>query len=401
MALFVSADMLLPKENWEKWAVIACDQFVSQPDYWERVDAFVGKTLSTRHLILPEAYLQADCSEAISQINETMGAYLQEGVFTLLPDCFIYVERTLQNGTVRRGVVGAVDLEQYDYQKGSRSPVRATEETVEDRLPPRMDIRREAPLELPHILMLCDDDEKTLIESLTGKDMPLVYDFNLMEDGGRIRGWLVTGAVKEAFLRELDAYESRMEKKHGICYAIGDGNHSLAAAKGCYLEGKHRGLYGENHPARYALVELENIHDEAQAFEPIHRIVKDTAPEALVAAMEKAVGKPAGSPVLWQIGQKSGTVYVSDGEGKLPVGIIQDFLDGYLQTHKGEVDYVHGADAVQALALIPGTVGLTLPPVAKDGFFRGILAGGTLPRKTFSMGHAREKRYYLEARRIK
>lgn len=398
---FTKANILLPQGvPLEQWSVIACDQFVSQPEYWEQVRKSAADSPSALHLILPEAELSGDCREAIQKINETMHRYLQAQVFRLYPDCFIYVERTLLNGSVRKGVVGAVDLAQYDYTPQSNAPIRATEQTVAERIPPRMDIRRDAPLELPHILLLCDDEEKLLIESLTSKrdTLPLLYDFRLMLGGGRIRGWLVSGKDADSFTAALNAYGQRMRKKYpdnAILYAVGDGNHSLASAKGCYEEN----TACEN--ARYALAELENIHDEAQAFEPIHRLIINTDPKALLGAMQEAIGSAQGQPVQWHIGKEQGKFYVHSEDGTLPVGIVQDFLDAYLASHPGIIDYIHGEEALQQLAETENAIGLLLPPVEKAAFFQGIIAGGTLPRKTFSMGHAQEKRYYLEARKIK
>ena len=402
---FGKADILLPRTNdWEKWAVIACDQFVSQPEYWSECVDIVSDAPSTLGLILPEMELEHDCTAAIQTINQNMQRYLQQNILQQFPDCFIYVERTLLNGTVRTGVVGALDLEAYDFSPASRSRIRATEQTVTERIPPRVQIRENAALELPHILLLCDDMQQLLIESLTAKRelLPLLYDFNLMLGGGRIRGWLVSGAHQQDFSRQLLAYQQRMEEKYGedaVLYAVGDGNHSLAAAKQCYEAQKAAGQ--DTSLSRYALAELENIHHSAQVFEPIHRIVKQTDAHALLRDITDAIGCDDGAPVKWHIENQQGVFFVRSDTGLLPVGIIQDFLDDWLQSHPGTVDYIHGEDAVQALSQTPGTLGLILPDVAKDAFFPGIIAGGTLPRKTFSMGHAQEKRYYLEARRIR
>ncbi len=401
---FRKADILLPNAPMETWSVIACDQFVSQPEYWEQARDIVGQSPSSLNLILPEAQLEGDCHAAIEQINKTMEDYLQKSLFRCCPGSFVYVERTLLNGTIRKGVVGAVDLEAYDFHPESHSAIRATEQTVAERIPPRMDIRRNAVLELPHVLLLCDDEEKKLIESLSQKktSLPLLYDFTLMLDGGRIQGWQVAGEDAAAFEMELNAYQQRIQARYGenpVLYAVGDGNHSLASAKGCYDERKAGSQPCEQ--ARFALVELENIHDEAQVFEPIHRFIKHTDAEKLLQAMVQDIGKPAGSPILWQIGEKTGVFYVHSEAGMLPVGIVQDYLDRYLQEHPGIIDYIHGEDALRQLSREPNSIGLTMPPVEKNAFFQGIIAGGTLPRKTFSMGHAQEKRYYLEARKIK
>ena len=254
---FMKTDILLPENvSMEQWSVIACDQFASQPEYWDQARKLAGTAPSTLNLILPESELDGDCDAAIKKINETMHRYLKEQIFRLYPGCFVYVERTLLDGTIRKGVVGAVDLEQYDFHPQSKAAIRATEETVTQRIPPRMNIRRNAPLELPHVLLLCDDDEKLLVESLTAKksSLPLLYDFQLMLGGGRIQGWLVAGQDAEVFTKQLSAYEKRMQARYGdsgVMYAVGDGNHSLASAKGCYQENT------ANEKARYALVELE------------------------------------------------------------------------------------------------------------------------------------------------
>ncbi len=402
---FHSADILLPKDTpMDQWAVIACDQFVSQPEYWQRVRKFVGNTPSALHLILPEADLDQDPAAATKTINENMYRYIKEDLFRLYPDCFIYVERTLQNGTVRQGVVGCVDLEQYDFHPESCAPIRSTEKTVPERVPPRMDIRRDAPIELPHVLLLCDDEEQVLIETLSGKKahMPKLYSFQLMEQGGLIEGWLAAGQDAEDFRKALEHYADRMAEKYGknsILYAVGDGNHSLAAAKGCYEELKKQGVIDS--PARSALVELENIHHSAQVFEPIHRIVKNTDPDALLKALSEEICCPGGAQVIWHIGQRTGSIYIDISSKELPVGVVQNFLDRYLQDHPGIVDYIHGEKDVAELSRQESTLGLIMPPVEKNAFFGGIVSGGELPRKTFSMGHAREKRYYLEARKIK
>lgn len=402
---FVKANILLPAvTDMEKWSVIACDQFVSQPEYWEKARHIVGDAPSALNLILPEAQLEGDCAGAIDNINQTMVQYIHENLFRSYPDSFLYVERTLLNGTVRTGVVGAVDLEQYDFHPESCSSVRATEQTVAERIPPRMNIRRNAVLELPHVLLLCDDEEKRLVDSLTKKKdtLPLMYDFDLMLEGGRIRGWLVSGQDASDFEKELEAYEQRIRAKYGnspVLYAVGDGNHSLASAKGCYEEQKAQGLPCDQ--ARYALVELENIHDSAQVFEPIHRIIKQTDGAKLLQAMEKEIGKESGSPIYWYAGNESGMFHVHSDAGLLPVGIVQDFLDDYLKKNPGIIDYIHGDETLRQLSGDPNSIGFLMPPVEKNAFFQGIIAGGTLPRKTFSMGHAQEKRYYLEARKIR
>ena len=412
MNAFLPADILLPKvDSMERWAVIACDQFTSDPAYWARVADTVGDAPSTLRLILPEAELGTPQEAAhTQQINENMNVYLKEGLFQAYPDSFVYVERTLQNGSVRKGLVGAVDLDAYDYNAGATSAIRATERTVTERIPPRQRVRRDASIELPHILLLCDDNEKVLIEPVEAvKDtLPKLYDFDLMEDGGHITGWLVSGEAAQSFCDRLTAYTAACPKKYEdlpgapLVFAVGDGNHSLATAKSCYEELKrnHPGEDLSNHPARYALVELENIHDDAQKFEPIHRVVVDTDPQALLKALEPWCS-PGGYPIEWYAGSQSGTVYLDPSRSQLEVGALQQFLDEYLARNPGKIDYIHGDDDLKNLAAQENAIGFLLPAMAKSQLFRGVVADGVLPRKTFSMGHAREKRYYLEGRKIK
>lgn len=402
--VFGAADVLLPRVNeMEKWAVVACDQFSSEPEYWARVRREAEGAPSALNLILPEAELGAqDEQERIAQIHAAMRAYLAQGVFEKHERAFVYVERTLVSGAVRRGVIGMVDLERYDYLAGAQAAVRATEKTVVERIPPRMAIRQGAAVELPHVLLLCDDERRALIEPLTLKkdSLPLLYDFELMEHGGRIAGYLVQGGEARALEARIDDYEARCMESSGLCYAVGDGNHSLAAAKACYEAQKAAQDGAQDNPARFALVELENIRDDAQVFEPIHRIVTGVEPEALLSALEERCGAAQGHRVAWIAGERRGSVTLSAGISPLAVGVLQGFLDEYLAVHGGQIDYIHGEDVLERLAQRPDAVGFLLPPMEKGQLFDGVVKDGSLPRKTFSMGHACEKRYYLEARRI-
>ena len=413
MNAFMPADILLPKTaEMEKWAVIACDQFTSDQGYWDRVRKNAEGSPSTINLILPEAELNTPQEAAhTALINKTMAEYLREDVFAVHPHSLVYVERTLENGSVRMGLMGMVDLDAYDYSTGSTSAIRATERTVVERIPPRQRVRRDAPIELPHILMLCDDHDKVLIEPIAAKKDSLkkLYDFDLMEGGGHIAGWLVEGDEVKAFEDRLTEYAANIGKKYEglkgvpMVFAVGDGNHSLATAKSCWeeLKAKNPGVDLSNHPARFALVELENIHDPAQVFEPIHRIIFKTDPQALLKELEETWCAEGGFPVKWFIGEKSGTVYLDKARSQLAVGALQTFLDKYLKEHPGEIDYIHDDDVLIDLAKQPDAIGFLLPAMEKSQLFRGVIADGILPRKTFSMGHAREKRYYLEARKIK
>lgn len=412
MNVFAGTDILLPSGvDLEKWAVIACDQFTSDPAYWQRVRETAGDGPSAIHMILPEADLgNVDEAEQVRSINATMQRYLAERVFTVYENSYIYVERTLVDGSVRPGLLGAVDLEGYDYHHGSQSPIRATEKTVLERIPPRQRVRKDAALELPHVLMLCDDDQKQLIEPLTQiKDtLPLLYDFELMEQGGRIRGWLVQGGAAEAFDRRLSDFADGIAAKYAdldgtpVLLAVGDGNHSLATAKSCYetLKAAEPDKDFSNHPARYSLVELQNIHDDSQVFAPIHRIITHTDVKKLLADLQSVCGEE-GFDVQWVVGNEKGTVCLDGRRGELAVAVLQEFLDQWLAENPGEIDYIHGDEEVCALAQQENAVGFLLPPMEKHQLFRGVISGGALPRKTFSMGHAREKRYYLEGRKIR
>ncbi len=412
MNAFLPADILLPKtDHMEKWAVIACDQFTSDAAYWDRVRKNAEGAVSTINLILPEAELGTEKEAAhTAEINATMKKYMDEDVFTVYPNSFVYVERTLENGSVREGLVGMVDLDAYDYSTGATSAIRATERTVAERIPPRQRVRRDAPIELPHILMLCDDHDKKLIEPIGAKKDSLrkLYDFDLMEGGGHIAGWLVEGKDVDEFNKALEEYSATVGEKYKglkgvpMVFAVGDGNHSLATAKSCYEELKKNnpGKDLSDHPARYALVELENIHDPAQAFEPIHRVIFKTEPRKLLQALEESCCAQTGFPVKWYIGEESGTVHLDKNKGELAVGVLQHFLDEYLKSNPGEIDYIHDDDALIDLARQPDAIGFLLPAMEKSQLFRGVIADGILPRKTFSMGHSREKRYYLEGRKI-
>lgn len=410
MSTFKSADILIPQVNsMEKWSVIACDQYTSQPEYWKRVREYVGDDISSLNLILPEAEM-GDMEKIIEQINKNMETYTKADILKKYENVYVYVERTLTNGTIRKGIVGVVDLEEYDYSENASTDIRATERTVEERIPPRMNIRRNASLEMPHILLLCDDERHMLIESVEQikEQCPKLYDFELMENGGHIAGWLVEGDNVDMFDRQLEDYVTFTKEKHSndgkapMLYAVGDGNHSLATAKACYEELKknHKGKDMSNHPARYALLELENIHDESQKFEPIHRIVTDIDTDALINEMKEKISAKDGYLITYCTSGKEESVYLDKKLGEMPVAILQKFLDEYLKDDLEKIDYIHGDDVVKELALKENSVGFILPTIEKSQLFRGIVMDGVLPRKTFSMGHAQEKRYYLEARNI-
>ena len=410
MKTFAPANILLPKNvNFEKWAVIACDQFTSQPEYWKRVRENVGEAVSTLNLVFPEAELNVDRTERIKSINENMVKYLAEDIFTEYKDAYVYVERTLKNGVVRKGIVGVIDLEQYDYNADSKSAIRATEQTVLERIPPRVEIRRNASMELPHVLLLCDDEKERIIEPLTEKkaELPKIYDFDLMEGGGHIEGYLLQGTEVDTINEAIAAYEADVFAKYEgsgkapMTYAVGDGNHSLATAKACYeeLKAKCGSENVVNHPARFALVELENIYDEAQVFEPIHRLLTNVNAEALLENLQAEIGGN-GTAIKWFANGEAGELIINDENGELPLEVIQVALDKYLKANAGEIDYIHGDETLEQLSRKENTIGFLMPNVTKNAFFENIVNNGVMPRKTFSMGEAEEKRYYLEGRRI-
>ena len=385
--------MLPDVDDLSRWAVIACDQFTSQPDYWEKVKDYADDSPSAYNLILPEAHLTDDNAEAITKINSAMNDYLSQNIFKEYKNVYVYVEREMLDGSTRRGIIGVIDLEEYDYKPGTSPLIRATEETVKERIPPRKSIRQNAPLELSHVILLCDDEKHEIIEPLTfaKHSMTKLYDFNLMLDGGHIRGWIVRGDNRRALNMRIDSYIKRKSKDLSLVFAVGDGNHSLAAAKTCYEEG---------FTSRYAMVELENIHDEALKFEPIHRIVKDVEPETFIAELEGSICNDGDTwPLKYYISDNSGTINISKSKGASPLIVLQKYLD----EKECSIDYIHDIEALRELSKETGCIGFEMPVFdesAKRDFFRVISESGVLPRKTFSMGHATEKRYYLEARKI-
>ena len=419
-----------PGTDLKKWAVIACDQFTSEPEYWHDVEKIVGDAPSTLNLTFPEVYLEKPGeAERIQNIQATMRKYLDAGI--LQPhEGLIYVERTVA-GKTRKGVVLALDLERYDYTKGSTSLIRATEGTIVERLPPRMMIREGAALELPHILVLIDDPRHTVIEPLSAAKSKLekLYDFDLMLDSGHLAGYAVNTDFENkvvAALRDLAKPET-FAAKYGIgkdqpvlLFAMGDGNHSLATAKAIWEKNKPQ--VGMDHPSRYALVEIENVHEDGLEFEPIHRVLFGLKKD-LFAALEKtfganfsykavasveeminAVDKAQGDKQVIGLavgGKGFGVIEIAHALSNLPVGTIQAFLDLFMKDGGTEkIDYVHGADVVVRLGSQANNAGIYLPGMHKSDLFKTVILDGALPRKTFSMGEAREKRFYMEARKI-
>ena len=408
------AQILLPASGVrpETWACIACDQYTSEPEYWEKAFAAAGDSPSAIRLILPEYNLK-NSDTLIPRIHGAMADYLAKGLLSPAVDPgFILCERTIASGA-RLGLVCAVDLEQYSFEKGSLPLVRPTEQTITDRLPPRLKIRRGAPVELTHIMILIDDPDRTVLEPLRNKKASLrkLYDFDLMMNGGHLAGWAVdTPELLSEVDRSLNALLDT-KGEHPLLLAVGDGNHSLATAKAYWNEIRDTLPEAEraNHPARFALCEIVNIHDEALLFEPIHRIVTGTGREALMAdwrqyALARGMSlQAAGEGHRFTVVSADGeeTVTVADPEGAIPCETIQKFLDDFLARHPGSgIDFIHGEGSLRTLAGKPGTVGFLLPEIDKHAFFRDVEKLGVLPRKTFSMGEADVKRFYMEAKKI-
>lgn len=401
------ADILLPNCNLSKWSVIACDQYTAQADYWRRVDEIVGTAPSSLRLILPEAHLhERDVAESISRINVTMEEYLAQNLFYACPDSMIYVERTLSDSGCRKGLVCKIDLEAYDYQPGSRAKIRATEKTVTERIPFRVQIRENASLELPHIMILVDDSALPLIAPLAEQKarMEKLYGFTLMEGGGHIDGWRVDGESLKAMEKTLRCLNENTE----MLFAVGDGNHSLAAAKAIYEQEKLHTPKEQwaDLDSRWALAEIVSLNDPAVKFLPIHRIVFGVDSEKMLKAFldyypGAVQGEGEGHVIRWCCKGQLGAVTVPSPEKELAVETLQVFIDAYIQRHGGMVDYIHDMDAVREMSCQTRTMGFLLPEFPREKLFPYVKAHGALPRKTFSIGRSKDKRYYLEARRLK
>ena len=400
---FAPANILLPADDKTArfWPVVACDQFTSQREYWEELEKLVGDRPSALNIVFPEVYLEEGFGR-IESIQRHIQDYLSRGVLTeRVHEGFVLVERITPSG-VRIGLVGKVDLDCYDYTPESQALIRATEGTVTSRIPPRVKIRRGAEVESPHVMLLCDDRERELIEPLYARrhELPKLYDLELMMGGGHLRGYAVTGEAA----KETQAIIARQQSRSGLYLAVGDGNHSLATAKTCWEEIKP-GLTEEErekHPARYALAELVNLHCRALNFEPIHRVLFNVDAEKLIKDFTAALPCAEGDNVVFiHKGGRRGVKLLAAGD-RLAVDLLQEFLDEWLKGHPGtEIDYVHGSGALAELSEREGNCGMALKPMDKNALFPAIVAGGVLPRKTFSMGEAEEKRYYMECRKIR
>lgn len=427
--------ILIPKEQYDyrKWAVVACDQYTSDPEYWQSVEDIVQDAPSTLRLIYPECYLEeADPNKRIEDINAAMRSYISEGIFDEYQDSMFLIYRETRPGTGRWGLVTALDLEQYDYSADSTSLIRATEGTIIDRIPPRKRIRKDALLEFPHILVLIDDDQRSIIEPLAAKKDQLkkVYDVELMKDSGRVQAYAVSDAkdlssLADALQRLADP--SRFSERYGsedvLLYAMGDGNHSLATAKSCWEDMKKELSEAEqaDHPARFALVEIENIFDEGLLFEPIHRVLFQADIEEVLSSvssycsfwsvvsaadldsMQRMINIQDEYQYFGYVSSEGGlkVVKMEGASSNLTAGTLQSAFDQYLKEHtSASIDYTHGMQVTYDLGSQAGNIGVFLPDVKKDEFFESIVSDGALPRKTFSMGEDFEKRFYIEGRKI-
>ncbi len=431
--------ILLPNKSVDlhKWSVVACDQYTSQPDYWAQTQQITAGQPSTLNVIFPEVFLEDDDGEQrIKDINSTMQDYLDNKVLQEMDKKgFILVDRKTSQAPSRKGLVVAIDLEHYDFNKGSQTLIRATEGTIVDRLPPRIKVRQDAAIELPHIMVLIDDPEQTVIEPLFAQQPEKLYDFELMMDSGHIKGYAIdTPALIQQVIDALEqladpdvfAKKYNAQDKDVLLYAMGDGNHSLATAKAIWEQLKQdAGDSTEimHNPARFALVELVNIHDEGLQFEPIHRVIFNVHPEQLLADMSRhfngncSIHRCTDETQMQQQAEAAradevhiipfndaagyGYIQLNNPTFTLELASIESFLNDYLDSNAGKVDFIHGADVVHELGVKEGNMGFFFPPISKHSLFKTIIFDGALPRKTFSMGEADEKRFYLEARKIK
>lgn len=416
---FEPADILLPDDTVEKdkWAVIACDQFTSQPDYWDEVKKYVGDLPSALNVVFPEIYLGGkdgiSDEKRIENINSTMKKYLSDNTLKqAVTDGYVFVERTTESG-VRLGIVGKIDLDTYDFDPKNKTLIRATEGTVLSRIPPRVKIRQNASIELPHVMLLVDDPQDKILGDLQkNKDsFRKLYDADLMAGGGHITGYAIEGADADAVTKTFADKEADCG---GFLFAVGDGNHSLATAKTCWenIKGNLTEEERQDHPARYALVEICNLHSNALEFKPIHRLICRVKMDGLLEYFKTELEKQGleltdGDEIVFcQKNEATGDidkyeVSIKNRGDRLPVEILQNILDDYLSQNEGaDIDYIHGDDALNGLVEKTGGCGIFLQSIEKNTLFAAINAGGVLPRKTFSIGEANEKRYYMEAKRI-
>lgn len=435
-------EILLPNKSTDltKWSVVACDQYTSQADYWNDVRDLASIAPSSLNVIFPEVYLEdEDGDQRIKNINNAMQQYLDDGVLEAMPKKgFVLVDRKTSQAPSRKGLVVAIDLEQYDFNKGSQTLIRATEGTIVDRLPPRVKVRQDAAIETPHIMVLIDDPDRTVIEPLFEQSPAEIYNFELMMNSGHIKGYAIDSPdLIEQVANALENLTNPdvFKKKYNIndndhdsplLYAMGDGNHSLATAKAIWEKIKEDSddvSSVMNNKARYALVELVNIHDEGLEFEPIHRLIFDVNSEKLLKDMQvhfagnctihrcehetdmkaKARAAEKGGTHIVPFNDNAGYGFIQIEKPKftLELATLESFLNDYLEKVGGKVDFIHGEEVINELGVKEGNMGFFFPPISKDTLFKTIIFDGVLPRKTFSMGEADEKRFYLEARKIK
>ena len=409
---FKSGEIWLPNKDIEadKWSVVACDQYTSQPEYWHTVENIVVDKPSTLNIIYPEVYL-GEGDKRIAKIQEYMKKYISENILQpRIKDGFVLVERTTSSGK-RLGLVGILDLESYDFKIGTKALVRATEGTIQSRIPPRVHIREGAILESPHIMLLIDDAKRELIEPLYERkqEFELLYDIELMMNGGTLKGYAICGENAQK-LNDLIAQmqEDRIQNNDGFFLAVGDGNHSLATAKTCWnnIKSTLSVEEQENHPSRYALVELVNLHSDALIFEPIHRVIFNVNSKDMIDKFKKYIKENGmdynnGNDITFVHSGEEFAMGLTGTNGRLPLDVLQKFLDIYIENNKDvKIDYVHGDSAIKSLANNTNNCGIKLGSIDKNTLFPAIAAGGVLPRKTFSMGEAYEKRYYMECRKI-
>lgn len=421
---FMRADILLPEfsnepDKMKKWSVVACDQYTSEPEYWEQVSALTKGEKSTLYLTVPEIYLNdKDIDERIKNTNACMDEYVEKEVFEEYKNSYIFIERTLKNGAKRLGIVGMADLEEYDYSKDSKTKIRATEGTVVSRIPPRLKVRKDALIELPHIMLLIDDTECDIVESneKITDTFKKVYDFDLMQDSGHITGYVMSdeaAAILDEKLKKLSNLDD-FNKKYSVCessplvYAMGDGNHSLATAKSYYenLKKEIGEAAAKQSPARYALCELVNLHDKSLVFEAIHRVIFDAAGDEFLKALEEKYKvcydeNAKGQSFVFVNCGKQKKVTITDSKEYLTVATVQKALDEFVEKNGGEIDYIHGEDVVLNLCKDSKNFGIIFDAMEKTDLYKSVILDGALPRKTFSMGDACDKRFYTEARKIK
>lgn len=403
---FTPTDILLPaRADMHRWSVIACDQFTSDAAYWRAVQETVGGAPSTLRLMLPEFYLgKCDEAAATRDIQQTMHAYLDGGVFCTVPHSLVLAQRTLPGGAVRCGIVGALDLEAYDYAPDSVTPIRATEGTVASRLPARVRIRAAAALEMPHIMVFYTDPEDAICREAEALAGDTLYDFDLMAGGGHICGRRIAGDAADRLAAALCATGVGTDGAHPMRFAIADGNHSLAAARQCWLE-KKKTLTPEQaaaDPARYALVELVNLHSPAVTFEPIHRVLFETDATHWLDAAERALAAAdgCGYAVTLLAGTQRRDILARGSSLGEAIAALDAFCASYMQAHGGRIDYIHGDDEAVDLAAGDGCCGILMPRMEKAELFTSVLRSGPFPKKSFSIGLGADKRYYLECRKL-